>query len=158
MVSCARLRSDAGSALIELAVYLSLIGVPLLIATDYYGTQIIDQIDIDNAAYAGAIYGMRSSTYADDGTGITDAAQADSSIFGSNLTVTSSAVYACSLNLAGTQYSTPTAATTACTGTNNFVLQLVIVTASASVTPALTVPGLPRSRTLSSRVVMEVEE
>lgn len=152
------LRSDAGSALVELAVYLSLIGVPLLIAMDYYGPQIIDQIDIDNAAYAGAIYGMTSSTFADNTSGIQAAAQADSSIFGSNLTVTSSTVYVCSLTISGTQYTTEAAATTACTGTNNHVLQLVKVTASASVTPPLTVPGLAKTQTLSSTVVMEVEE
>lgn len=155
---CLRLRCDAGSALVELAFFLSLIGLPLLFATDYFGTQMIDQIDIDNAAYAGAMFGMRSSAYADDGTDITTAAQEDSSIFGSNLTVASSAVYVCSLTIAGTQYTSQAAATTACTGTNNHVLQLVKVTASASVTPALTVPGLPRTQTLSSTVIMEVEE
>jgi hypothetical protein len=152
------LRSDAGGALVELAVYLSLIGIPALFATDYFGTQAIDQIDIDNAAYTGAMYGMTGSTYADNTSGIQTAAQNDSSIFGSNLTVTSSTVYVCSLTITGTQYTTQSAATTACTGSNNHVLQLVKVTASASVTPALTVPGMARTKTLSSTVIMEVEE
>jgi hypothetical protein len=155
---CSELRSDTGSALVELAVFLSLLGVPLLLSASYFGTEVIDRIDVDNAAYAGAMYAMTSSTFAEDTSNIQTAAQEDSSRFGSNLVVTPTIFYACSTALSGTQYSTQSAATTACTGSLNHPLEMVQVIAKATVTPPLTVPGLPKTVTITSTVIMEVEE
>lgn len=152
------LRGDRGSALVELSVFLALLGVPLLTGVVYFGTLLIDQIEVDNAAYAGAMYAMTSSTYAEDTSDIQNAAQEDSYRFGSNLTVTPSVFYACSTALSGTQYSTEAAATSACTGGVNHALELVKVVASISVTPPVTFPGMSASKTLSSTVIMEVEE
>ena len=152
------LRGDAGGALAELAFFLMFLGVPLLTGTAYYGTLLVDQMDIDNAAYSGAMYAMTSSTFAEDTSNIQTAAQEDSSRFGTNLTVTPTIFYACSLALGGTQYSTQAAATTACSGAQNHALEMVKVAASASVTPPLTFPGKSKTVTLSSTVIMEVEE
>ena len=150
--------NEAGGALVELAVFLAFLAVPLIAGIAYTGTLLIDQIDIDNAAYAGAMYAMTSSTFAEDTSNIQTAAQEDSSRFGTNLTVTPTIFYACSLALTGTTYTTQAAATTACTGGLNHPLELVKVVASASVTPPLKIPGVSASKTLSSTVIMEVEE
>src|SRR5580704_19789236 len=79
------LRSESGNALIELAFVLSLIGVPLLLGVGYLGVLLLDSIEIANAAHAGTEYGMQSSTFAEETTGITAAAQNESSRIGSSL-------------------------------------------------------------------------
>ena len=75
---------------------LAFLGVPLLLATSYFGVLLLDQIEITNAAHAGAMYAMTSSTFAEDTANIQAAAQAETNRFGSNLTVTPSIYYACS--------------------------------------------------------------
>lgn len=149
---------ENGSALIELVVTLSLLGIPLLLGIIYTSVLLSDYIQVTNAAHTGVIYGMRSSTYAEDTTGIVTAAQNDASGFGSNLTVTPSTYYVCSNNQGGTQYATPTAAASACTGSAGHALEFVQVIASAPATPPATFPGMPRTVTLSSTSTMEVEE
>ena len=153
-----RLREESGSALIELAVVMSLLGVPLLLGTIYTGTLFADYIEITDAAHAGALYAMRSSTYAEDSTGTTAAAQADASDFGTNLTVTPSIYYVCSGAEGGTQYTNQALATAACNGGSSHTLEFVQVIASAAVTPSATFPGMSKSMTLSSTSTMEVEE
>jgi len=152
------LHDESGSALIELGLVLSFLGVPMLLGTVYVGTLLADYIEISNASHAGAVYAMRSSTYAEENTGIIAAAQAEASDFGTNLTVTPSMYYACSNAVAGTQYATLVLANAACTGGSSHTLQFVKVTVSVPVTPSSKFPGLPRSMTLSSTSVMEVEE
>lgn len=153
-----RLRGDAGSALVELALFLAFLGVPLFTSVAYFGTVLIDQIEVDNAAYSGAMYAMTSSANAENTSLIQTAAQEDSSRFGSNLTVTPSVFYACSIALSGTQYSTEAAATSACSPSPNHALEMAQVTVSVTVTPPLTVPGLPKTKTLTSTIIMEVQE
>lgn len=152
------LTDDAGNALVELAVVLSLLGVPLMTGTVYFGQLLLDSIIVTNAAHAGAAYGMTSATFAQANSGITAAAQEDAAGLGSTLGVTPTTYYACSTAIGGTQYSTQTAATAACTGGTNHVLEFIQVTASATVTPAFTFPGFSNSVTLSSVSVQEVEE
>jgi Flp pilus assembly protein TadG len=154
----ARLREDTGSALIELAVVLSLLGVPLLLGTIYTSVLILDYSEITNGAHTGALYAMRSSTWAEDTTGIAAAAQADASDIGANLTVTSSIYYVCSGSQDGTQYTLQTDASAACNGGSSHTLEFVQVVASAPITPPATFPGMPKSMTLSSTSAMEVEE
>lgn len=153
-----KLREESGSALIELAVVLSLLGIPLLLGVVYSGVLLSDYIEITNAAHAGAMYGMWSSTYAEDTPGITAAAQAEASDIGTNLAVSSKIFFACSNAVGGTQYTTPTAASAACNGGSSHSLEFVSVTASAPITPMATFPGMPKTLTLSSTSVMEVGE
>jgi Flp pilus assembly protein TadG len=153
-----RLREETGSALIELAVVLSLLGIPLLLGVIYTGVLYSDYIQITNAAHTGALYAMRSATYAEDSTGITAAAQADASDIGTNLTVTPSIYYVCSNSQDGTQYTLQTDAAAACNGGSSHTLEFVQVTASAPITSPATFPGMPRSMTLTSTSAMEVEE
>ena len=154
----AKLLEETGSALIELAVVLSLLGIPLLLGVIYTGVLFGDYIQITNAAHTGALYAMRSSTYAEDSAGITAAAQADASDIGTNLTVTPSTYYVCSGSQDGTQYASQTSANAACNGGSSHTLEFVQVIASAPITPPATFPGMPKSITLSSISAMEVEE
>ena len=149
---------ETGSALIELAAILAMFGVPLLLGTIYMCILMSDYISITNAAHTGALFAMRSSTWADDTSGIINAAQADAYTLGTNLTVTPSVYYVCSDSQSGTQYSTQAAATAACTGASTHPLEFVQVVASAPITPPSTFPGMPKTMTLSSTSVMEVEE
>jgi hypothetical protein len=149
---------ESGSALIELALSLSLFGLPLLLGTIYTGVLAFDNIEIANAAHAGALYGMQSSTYASDSAGIIAAAQAEAPDFGTAMSVAPVIFYACSSAIDGTQYSTQTAATTACTGGFNHALEFIQITASYTATPFARIAGMQKAVTVSSVSVMEVEE
>lgn len=152
------LRAELGSAVLEMALILSVLGAPLLLGTTDMGTWVYDSIEISSAAHAGALYGMMSTSNAVDAAAITSAAQADAADFGSNLNVTSTVYYACSLAEGGTQYTTKDAATAGCAGAGNHPLEFVQVTASATASAAIQFPGLPSSFPISSTSVMEVEE
>lgn len=151
------LRDDAGSALIELGLMLAILGVPLFLATAHFAVLLTDSIIVANAAHAGAEYGMQSATFAGDTSYIQTEAQDDSGM-GTNLTVTPTVFYACSTAIGGTQYSVHATATAACTGGNNHALEFIQVVASATITPAMRVPGFANTVTLSSTSIMEVEE
>ena len=150
------LRDETGSALIELALTMSLIGVPLLLATVHFSLLLIDATIISNAAHAGAEYGMMSAGNAADTSYIITAAQNDASGLGATLNVTPTNFYACSNDIGGTQYATNSAATSGCL--SGHTLQFIQVVASATVTPVLSVPGLAKSVSLSSTSIMEVQE
>jgi Flp pilus assembly protein TadG len=150
--------NSVGSAILELALVLSIFGVPLLLGTVESGVLLFNYSEIANAAHVGAVYGMRSSTFASDSPGIVDAGRAEAYTLGAALTVTPLIYYACSAALDGTHYSSPTDATAACTGSSNHSLQFIQVTASASITPPMHLPGLPARITMQSVSVMEVQE
>ena len=158
LTHCLASRNETGSAIVELGLMLAFLGVPLLLATSYFGVLLLDQIEVSNAAHAGAMYAMTSSTFAEDTANIQAAAQAETNRFGSNLTVTPSIYYACSNAISGTQYSTQALANAACTGGSSHSLEFVSVTASASVTPPGSFPGQASTVSVSSTSVMEVEE
>jgi Flp pilus assembly protein TadG len=151
-------RGEGGAALIELAVTLGLLGVPMLLGMIDMATLIYSSIEITDAAHAGAMYGMVSSTYAADSSSIRAAAQADAPDFGTGLTVTPTVYYACSSSLNGTRYTAQSAAVSACTGSGNHALEFIQVVASASVKPGFHFPGLPATFPISVTSVMEVEE
>src|SRR5450631_449562 len=81
---------DDGSALIELALVMALLGIPLALGTSEMGSVVYSSIEISEAANAGAWYGMQNSTFAADTAGIAAAAQGEASDFGTKLAVTSS--------------------------------------------------------------------
>ncbi|HXB63169.1 MAG TPA: hypothetical protein VNU94_10005 [Acidobacteriaceae bacterium] len=147
--------------MVELAVVVSLLGVPLLLGTGQMGIVVYDSIEVSNAAHVGAEYGMQSLTYAADTSNIIAAARAEASDFGSSLTVTPTVYYACSLAVGGTQYTgsnAQTNATAACTGGYNRALEFIQVNTSVAVTPMVRCPGLPTVYTLTGSSVMEVEQ
>jgi Flp pilus assembly protein TadG len=155
------LADESGSALVELALVLSLFGAPLLLGTAEAGFLVYDSIEVSNAAHVGTMYGMQSLTFASDNTGMTAAARAEASDFGANLAVTPASYFACSAAVGGQTYTGANAqanATSACTGGSNHALEFVKVSTSASVTPPFHCPGLPATFTLSGSSVMEVEQ
>jgi hypothetical protein len=101
---------------------------------------------------------MMSSTFAANTSGMTAAAHGEAPDLGSLLTVTPTTYFACSQSIAGTQYTTQSAATSACTGASNHALQFVQVTTGAAVPVPFRVPGLPNTFNLTATSVIEVEE
>jgi hypothetical protein len=73
---------------LELALVLSIFGVPLLLGTIETGVLLFNYSEIANAAHVGAVYGMKSSTFANDSSGIIAAGQAEAYTLGAALTVT----------------------------------------------------------------------
>jgi Flp pilus assembly protein TadG len=149
---------ESGDTLVELALCVSLLLIPILLATMELGTMVYNSIEVSNAAHAGAMYGMMGSTYAADSAGVTTAAQTEAMDFGSSLVVTPSVYFACSQSIAGTKYTSQAAANTACTGTANHSLEFIQVGTSVTVTPPIKCPWLPATYTLRGYSVMEVEE
>jgi hypothetical protein len=152
-------RANAGNASIELALVMSVFAAPMMLGTAEAAFMIYDSIEVSNAAHAGAVYGMMSSTFAGDSAGIQAAAQNEATDFGSKLTVTPTTYYACSSALGGAQYSTQSAASAACpANATNHYLQFVQVASTASVKSPIAIPGLPSTWTLQGFSVMEVQE
>jgi len=154
------LGDETGSALLELSIVVAFLGVPLLLGSAEMGYLAYFSVETSNSAHSGALYGMRSVTFAADTAGITTAAQAEATDI-ATLTVTPTAYYICSLAVGGTQYtgaSGQSNATAACTGGSNHPLEFVQVDTSASVTPPIHCPGLPKTFTLNGLSVMEVEK
>lgn len=156
LLRCGR-EDETGSALIELAISLSVFGIPLFLGTIYAGVLLFDSIELANAAHAGALYGMQSSTYASDSTGITAATQAESPDLGAAIGVTPTVFFACSSAIDGARYSTQTDAASACTGSSH-PLEFIQVTATYSATPFARIAGMQQTVNLTSTSVMEVEE
>jgi len=161
LARCRSLRGEQGNALVELALVFSCLATPLLIGTVDMGFVVYDSIEVTNAAHAGALYGMQSSTYAANASGITTAAQTEATDFGTALSVTPTTYYACSLAIGGTHYTGTNAqsnATTACTGGTNHALEFVQVDTSITVTPPVHLAKLASSFTVTGTSVMEVEQ
>lgn len=162
LARCTRLRDDdRGQALVELALVLSFLGVPLLLGTAQMGLLIHDSIEVADAANAGALYAMQNNADASLTSVITSTAQAEAPDV-SSLTVTPTPYYACTSAVGGTQYVIPTYTSTQaaamCTGGGNHALEFIQVQTSATVTPLIHFPGLPSSYTLKGQAVMEVEQ
>jgi hypothetical protein len=141
------MRDETGSALVELALMMSFIGVPLLLGTI-----------VANAAVAGAQYAMTSNTNASDTAGVQAAATAEATGLGATLVTTPTVFFVCSAAIGGTQYTTDSAANAACTGGNNHALEFIKVLTSATITPPVHPPHMAKSTTISSFSIMEVEE
>ena len=161
LARCRRLRSDSGSALVELALIVSFLGIPLLVGTAEMGILVYSSIEVSNAAHAAAMYGMQSLTFASNTAGMTTVARAEATDFGTAMTVTPTTYYACSSAVGGTQYSGANAqsnAAAACTGGFNHALQFVQVNTSVAVTLHVRLPILAATYTLVGSSVMEVEQ
>jgi Flp pilus assembly protein TadG len=158
LARCRLLREESGSSLVEVALCVSLVGLPLFVGTVEMGSMMYGSIEVSNAAHAGAEYGMMSATFAADNAGVIRAAQGEATDFGANLTVTPTVYFACSQAVAGTQYTTQSAANAACTGTLNHSLEFIQVSTSTTVTPPIRCPGLASTYTLVGVSVMEIEE
>ena len=84
MTKAARLlRGETGGALVEMALCIPLLGAPILIGTVETGMVLYDSIEVSNAAHAGTAYGMMSSTFAANTSGMTAAAHGEAPDLGS---------------------------------------------------------------------------
>jgi hypothetical protein len=160
-------RAECGGALVEVALIVSLLGLPLLLGSADLATLIYGSIEIDNAAHAGAMFGMQGTCCILQTAQMTSAAQNEAADFGTNLTVTPTSYYACSAAQAsptwtGTAHvidsTSLAAAKTHCTGASGHVLAFVKVVTSAPITLPFHCCGLPASVTMSGSSVMESEE
>lgn len=140
---------------------MSLLGIPLVLGTAEMGFFVYDYIEIGSAAHAGALYGMTSNTAASDTAGIQAAVEAEAPdiSFSTNAQTLSGEIqsqveYLCSNSMS----STPTTTLPTCSGTGNHYLGFVSVTVSVPVTPAIHLPKIPSTFTLTSNSVMEIEE
>lgn len=152
---------EEGSALVELALVVGLLGVPLLLGTAEFAPILYDYAEVGNAAHAAALYGTQSTIFAADTLGMINAAQTEAADFGTSLVVTPLTYYVCSGAVGGAQYTGANAlrnAQAACTGTANHPLQMVQVLAVLQMTPPVQCPGLPTSFQLSGTSVMEVQQ
>jgi Flp pilus assembly protein TadG len=162
LARCRGLRNEEGNALIELAVILCFLGVPLFAGTADMGVLCYDALEVSNAANAGAMYGMNNQGDAQSATGPANNARNDAPDFGTNLGVTTNTYWVCTLALGGTQYPTSTvtsqaAADALCTGTGNVAVMFISVTTTATAHMPFPVPGLPSSRTLTGTSVQMVQ-
>jgi Flp pilus assembly protein TadG len=154
---CRRGGDESGNALVELALVVPLVFVPLLLGSMELAQVVFDSIEISNAAHAGASWAMMNSTSTSLNAGITTAARGEAMDFGNSLVVTPTVYWACSAALSGTQYSSLASATTGCTGTSNHAIEMISVLTSAPVTIPIKAPGISNSITLTGLSVTETE-
>ncbi len=152
------LRDEDGGALIEMGLIVALFAAPLLIGTAEVAQIAYDAAEIQDAANAGAACGMTSATLASSASAITAAAQADAPDFGANLTVTPTTYWVCATNVTGTQYTSQTSATSACSGSGNAPLEFLQVKTSSAVTLPIHFAKLGSSYTIQGLSVQEVEQ
>jgi Flp pilus assembly protein TadG len=88
------LRGDAGSAIVELALFVPVF-LLMLAGIVNYGFLIEEEIQVQEAAAAGAAYATIPGNYKDV-AGMTAAAQSSSSMLGGAISVSATNVYSCS--------------------------------------------------------------
>jgi Flp pilus assembly protein TadG len=142
-------RGETGGAIVELALIVPVF-TALMLGASEFATLEYAAIETSNAARAGVAYGSQSSTTASDSNGMQSAAINDGyNIAG--LTATAKQFWSCS-NAPSTQASSPPTCTT-----GNHVLNYVQVQTSATITPAIHVPGLATSYTVHGLAIMRVQ-
>ena len=155
------LKGDEGNAILELALVVAFLGVPLLLGTAEMGPVVYASAELENAAHSGALYGMQSTTFAVDTAGMTAAAQTEGAEFGTSMVVTPVMFYTCSNAMDGTRFTGSNAqsnAQSACTGSNNHALQFVQVSVTLPMNLVVRCPGMPASFTLTGSSIMEVQQ
>ncbi len=148
-----RFRDDPGQALLELALALPIVTM-LLIGIAEYGRFAFMDIEVANAAHAGAQYGAQNPVTASNNTGMQNAATID----GPNvpgLTATAQHLCACSSGGGGALQS---CTTLVCSGTGNRAVEYVQVNTSATVHPMFNYPGISRTLTLTGQAIMRVDQ
>lgn len=151
MLGCSVLRADAGQSMIELALAVPLF-TTILLGMGALASVMWSNIEVANAARAGAQYGAQSAINAADTAHITTAAQNDVNNLGT-ITVTPSVFCACA-DAPTTQLScNPLPACSA-----SHTLQFVDVKTSVTVTPWFHPPGLASTYTLKGESILRIEQ
>ena len=153
-------RSDAGNALVELAVALPLL-VLTLIGTADFARVFYDAIELSNAARAGAQYGAANLANAGNVANMQTIATSAINITG--VTATASRLCQCATNAGAFTATSPansctTPAATACTGGTHRVMT-VTVTAQKTFTTIVKFLGVaPWSRVIIRSATLRVSE
>jgi Flp pilus assembly protein TadG len=140
--------SASGQAMVEMALALPVLALLLLAASDFARLYYAD-IEVANAARAGAQYGSQSVITAADYSGMRAAAMAD----GSNLTGLGATASQCTCM---TTSNVPACPATYC-ATNPNATYVEVDTTSTFHT-AITYPGIPSTVTLGGKAVMMVAQ
>jgi Flp pilus assembly protein TadG len=143
-----RMKSEAGAAIVELALTMPVLVVLLLGAAEFAQLEHAS-IEVSNAALAGVQYGSQDPVTAADTTGIGTAAQNDAG----NITLgTTTATQSCVCsNANGT---TVTCGPTDCPGANSETI--LTVQTQATISPLVHLPGLPTSYTVHGQAIQKV--
>ena len=146
-------RGESGQALVETALVISIILLPLLAGTVELGRVVYAANEVSNAAKTAVQYGARSTGFASDTAGMLIAAQAETSDFvtASKVTFVSgspSLTYICSDGSAATGLSTDCSA--------SHLEEILTVTTQATVDPVIHIPWLPHSYTLYGHATQKV--
>jgi Flp pilus assembly protein TadG len=139
---------DRGTSLVEVALVLPVL-LLLLVGAAEFGFLCYQAIEVSNAASAGVQYGARDLNTANDAPGMRLAALNDGADV-SSLVATPSHFCKCSDGTAST------CAPTDCSGIR--IVEYVQVNTSATVSPSVALPGLPRAFTLTGRAIMRVQK
>jgi Flp pilus assembly protein TadG len=142
-----RVASERGASLVEFALMLPLLGLLLLGVIDF-GRAYYLSIEINNAAYAGAMYGASNSA---DTTGMTNAALADAPDV-QGMTATPTIGCECS-DGSGV---TPNCSSPPSCSVN--VVNYVQVKTSTTYNTLIPWPGIPRQLTLTGSAVLRASE
>ena len=145
----AKLRSDRGGAIVELAAVVSVMAAILFGAAEF-AMLAYDSIEVSDAARAGASYAHQSVSAANSAATIRTVAAASANDI-SGLSTTPVIFYSCS-STPSTQNST----TPAC-GTGDTVLMYIQVNTTATITMPIHLPGLT-SYTLNGQSIMRVQQ
>lgn len=119
----------------------------LLLGVIDFGRAYYLGIEVNNAAYAGAMYGSQNST---DTAGMQDAATKDAADIPGSMTFTATAAYGCECS-DGTKASVSCVSPPTC-GVNS--VNYVLVTTSATYTPIIPWPGIPKTIPLAGSARM----
>ncbi len=141
-------RFARGQSMIEMAAVLPVLAVLLLAATDF-ARLYYTNIEVENAARAGAQYGSQSLITAADASGMKAAAQNDAF----NLTGMSASAKQCTCMTSTTVAACPTAY---CTSNPNATF--VEVDTSKVFNTIIMYPAIPHSVTLNGKAIMRVAQ
>jgi Flp pilus assembly protein TadG len=141
-------RKSRGQAMVEMAMALPVLALLLLAAADF-GRLYYANIEVANAARAGAQYGSQSVITAADFSGMETAAKDD----GSNLSALSATATQCTCMI-----SSSVAACPASYCSNSPQATYVEVDTTATFHTAIKYPGIPSSVTLGGKAVMMVAQ
>lgn len=144
-----------GHSLVALSMVLPVLTTPILAVLEF-GPLFYASIEVSGAARAGAAYGAQNLVTADDSNGMESAATNDASDVNqwTSTTLTATATQYC---VCSDGTSTICANAAADCASPSHPLEYVQVSTQAVVNPLFSVPGLPKTYTLSSQATMRVE-
>lgn len=143
--------SEAGQALVELSLTMTLILIPLLIGAAEFARAAYAYIEVSNAARAAVAYGAQNHATAKDSAGMLTAARNDYAFDPTKLTLLTSS-YVC--NCSNTGNSVSCTDPTVCSGAH-IELTLTVQT-TATFDPGFYEPFLSRSFTINGIAVQKV--